>query len=151
MNDCNSYFTKGKQESYFSPIRDEWSSTSCIGTFSYVLIPKVNISSYELHDSLAQQFENYSLNWKNETRGYSTLLHKVRNDNFLDIISIGKPAIKFILEDLKKDSSFLFIALDHLVKIHMSQESPIKVEDTGNVKKIISLWIEWGKRNKIIQ
>lgn len=160
MSECNSYYTTGKEYYRKAPTLtksertwDNFLNTECKNSGVSVLtrnIVESNIRAY-IKVSLDEQFKLYSQNWKNETRGFSTILHKVQNDNYLDIIGIGEPAIKFILEDIQKQSSFLFIALKHLVKVHMNEVSPVTKDDLGNVKKMINAWVLWGKSKNIIK
>ncbi len=56
------------------------------------------------------------------------------------LIACGKPAIPFLLKDLRNNPLKWFQALHEI-----SGENPIPDQDAGRVKKMIDLWLAWGK------
>jgi hypothetical protein len=91
---------------------------------------------------LETEFNQKSKRWKNETKFQSAISAIVMHPDYLDIIGMGQPAIKFILRDLKKETNHWFTALRALTKA-----SPVKPEDAGNLKKMRDAWLKWGKEN----
>jgi hypothetical protein len=111
------------------------------GWNSWILLanPLNKISSIEL------QFNKFANDWKKQTAIYSNTLHITRNDNYLDIIGMGKEALPFILKDLEKSPDHWFVALKAIAK-----ENPVPKEAYGNIEQMRHYWLQWGKTNNII-
>jgi hypothetical protein len=94
---------------------------------------------------LEQQFNKLAADWKKQTAIYSNTLHIIRNDNYLDIIGMGKDALPLILRDLEKAPEHWFVALKAIAK-----ENPVPKEAYGNIDQMRFYWLQWGKNNNII-
>ena len=95
--------------------------------------------------NLENQFNKLSADWKKQTAIYSNTLHIIRNDNYLDIIGMGKEALPLILKDLEKEPEHWFVALKAIAK-----ENPVPKESYGDIEKMRFYWLQWGKKNNII-
>lgn len=94
---------------------------------------------------LEKKFNELAKRWRKETGGYSTTIHRTRNDNYLDIIGMGDRAVRFILSDLKKEADYWFEALRHITKAN-----PVPKEHLGDIEKMRIDWINWGEKNNLI-
>lgn len=92
-----------------------------------------------------KEFDELVLNWREDTDGYSTSFHKSINQNYLQIIAMGKPALPLILKELKREPNHWFIALKTI-----SKQNPVLPEHMGNIKKMREDWLNWGEKNKLI-
>jgi len=92
-----------------------------------------------------RKFFQLASNWKNETRRFSTSLHKTSNDNYIDIMLLGTEVIPIILEELKRKSDHWFLALKHLAR-KLNQEDPVPKEHLGDMEKMREDWLRWGER-----
>ena len=111
-------------------------------TTSWVML----YQSVILKSDLEIKFNDLSQKWQDETGLFSINKQKV-NDTFLEIISLGKDIIPFILNELKSPYSTAswHIALKALA--HVNPVLDIELRDSDIVK---SKWIEWGKINGLI-
>lgn len=95
----------------------------------------------EQTEGLRAEFEALSQQWKDETAGDSTgsaiLLHPAHQR----IIGMGRPALPLILEDMQQRGGHWFAALRAI-----TGENPVAAEDAGRVRKMQSVWVEWGRR-----
>jgi len=65
---------------------------------------------------------------------------------YQEIIGIGRPALPMILNELKERPVHLFWALRAI-----SGTNPVEPEDRGRIDKMREVWLEWGRKNKIIE
>jgi hypothetical protein len=97
-------------------------------------------------ESLAEkQFNELAAKWRKETGGYSTMIHIAGNNNYLDIIGMGKDVLPYIIKDLQKEPDYWFVALKHITK-----ENPVPKEHIGDIDKMAEDWLNWARENKII-
>ena len=55
------------------------------------------------------------------------------------IIRMGKPAIPFILDELRREPDHWFVALKQI-----TGEDPIPEEARGNMRGMADAWLKWG-------
>ena len=87
-------------------------------------------------------FNDLACKWKKETQHLSSLNEIEQNSNYINILRMGKSVVPLILKELESDPDYWFNALRIL-----THEDPVKDEDRGNLKKMTSAWIEWGRMN----
>lgn len=104
----------------------------------------INTRPNEISD-LEKQFNKLASDWKKQTAIYSNTLHIIRNDNYLDIIGMGKDALPLILRDLEKAPGHWFVALKAIAK-----DNPVPKNAYGNIDQMRFYWLQWGKKNNII-
>jgi len=90
-------------------------------------------------------FNEFATKWKKETGHYSTMIHITRNENYLKVIALGKPAVPFILKDLEKEPDYWFEALKLL-----TDNNPVPKSHLGNLELMAFDWIAWGKKERLI-
>jgi hypothetical protein len=99
-----------------------------------------------INPTLEIEFKELAEKWELETGLFSIDRDRI-NDTFLDIISLGKDIVPFILNDILKynRASRWHLALKTLTKVN-----PISIEDINESNKIKESWIKWGRENNII-
>jgi hypothetical protein len=98
-----------------------------------------------LEKILKRYFEMYKGAWLAETMFSSNTDEIVSNRNYLEIIKVGKPFLKLILEDLETTHNHWFYALAEI-----TQQNPVKKESAGNMIEMTNDWIDWAKKNSIM-
>lgn len=96
---------------------------------------------------LEKKFNEFSKKWKDETGLFSTTYQKIVNDLYFDIVALGNAIVPFILKDLQNNGP----AHWHTALKALTQENPIKDEDSVTNKQIKEAWIQWGKSKNLIQ
>lgn len=83
-------------------------------------------------------------NWKEETRHVGSVGRKVQHPAYLAIIAMGKPAVFWIIKDMKENGpNDWFHALTQITGVN-----PITEEISGYMQKMTDAWIDWYERNK---
>ena len=97
------------------------------------------------YDEARRRFNALKDDWKkNRPRGLD-LDHICMHEAYQQIIGMGKPAIKFICEELENEVDFWFWAL-HAI----TGENPIPDEDRGKMVTMKMHWLDWAKENGYI-
>ncbi|HEV7442123.1 MAG TPA: hypothetical protein VGO18_05975 [Steroidobacteraceae bacterium] len=85
------------------------------------------------------RFEALSAEWFTETRFQPSDSRICMHPAFLDIVSMGEPAVPFIVESLRKRPSFLTEALRRIVG--SLPETSIGANE--KIQEAVSAWIHW--------
>jgi hypothetical protein len=96
--------------------------------------------------SIEEQFAALANRWHDETDFLSSPSSITSNDNYLQIISMGKRVIPMILEDLKERGGHWYPALRIL-----SGEDPVPIEARGDVEQMKKAWLQWGRERGYIE
>lgn len=88
--------------------------------------------------NLKAEFNERADRWRKETSFQSSLVAKIMHDDYQAIMTMGTPAIPWILERLKKAPEHWFWALKFLAKKDVAEgaESP---------SAAARAWLQWGK------
>lgn len=92
---------------------------------------------------LAQEFNLLASKWKRETGLRSSLSEKFMHPAYQRIMAMGKPALRFILRDLERNSGHWFYALRFIVDNDVAA-------GTQTVGQARAAWLEWGYSNGYI-
>ena len=103
------------------------------------------VKSLIKHKELESKFQKLASKWREEIRFESSLSKMVTHPAYLSIIGMGPNALPLILRDLEETSDHWFVALRAI-----TDESPVKPKDAGNVKKMKDAWLEWGRRKRLV-
>lgn len=96
--------------------------------------------------SVALRFPDLAEWWHSDTDAMSTDREKFEHVAYQRIIKdLGKPALRFILEDLRDHRGHWFHALREL-----SGDHSIDAGVQGNMKRARDLWLQWGRSRKLI-
>ncbi|GHV82533.1 hypothetical protein AGMMS49991_10910 [Spirochaetia bacterium] len=83
------------------------------------------------------EFNTYYMKWQEETAFQSTA-EMFQNSNYQKIINLGKEAIPYIIDILRKKPDHLFVALNKITGIN-----PVKPENRGKINGMAKDWIMW--------
>lgn len=64
-----------------------------------------------------------------------------RHDSYKAILAQGERVVPLIAAELRKEPSFLFLALEDI-----TQSDPVPVEARGNLKATVAAWLSWLRR-----
>jgi hypothetical protein len=78
--------------------------------------------------------------WKEETRLQSSPHQMMNLPSFREIVQLGQEAVPVILRDLHSEPSDAFLLLQAI-----TGENPVPESDYGDLDKIVSAWLQWGK------
>ena len=92
-------------------------------------------------DAIAESFSNLAKKWKEETGGMSSMSQITSNKNYLGVLLLGRPVVKYIIDDLRKEAAPWFFVLSLL-----SGRDDIGREHRGHFRKIANAWIEWWEK-----
>ena len=94
---------------------------------------------------LQREFEQLAAEWQRETAHLSSTSAIAQHPSYQAIVEIGSEAIPLILRNLEVTHSQWFQALRAI-----TQESPVRPEDRGDVGAMTNAWLDWGKRRYYI-
>jgi hypothetical protein len=123
------------RERYISPI-NQYQSRHTRVTISSCIIAT---------EPLPLKFKRLLAEWRKQTAHLSSIKAKVMVVPYLEIIGMGQPALRLILNELKERPVYLFPALRAITGI-----DPVQPEDKGKLRRMANAWIEWGRRHNII-
>ena len=90
------------------------------------------------------KFRQLVTQWRTETFYSSSVTEKMDHHAFKAIVEMDKWAVGWIVEELKTNRDFLFMALHLILKIDPSPPSA-----KGKPHKIIEAWLQWAERENI--
>jgi uncharacterized hydantoinase/oxoprolinase family protein len=88
-------------------------------------------------NTVKNAFQNYFKKWEEETINMSSS-DMFENKNYKEIIALGWDAVPHIINQLRKDPDYLFVALKTITGV-----SPIKQQHTGHLYEMADDWIKW--------
>jgi hypothetical protein len=94
-------------------------------------------------DSLAREFKECTMKWKRETGFHSSLSKKFTHPDYQRIMAMGKPALPFILRELRDELDHWFYALELIT----GNEAKDVAAGVNNLDDARSAWLEWGYKN----
>jgi hypothetical protein len=93
-----------------------------------------------------RRFRALADEWRQSTRWLSSIHTMVANPAYLEIVGMGRPALPLILAELRKDPDHWFPAL-----VAISGENPVSEADAGDLRKMTSSWLEWGRQRRLVK
>jgi hypothetical protein len=87
-------------------------------------------------------FKKLADQWKAETRALSSTKIIAMHPAYQKIMVMGKRALPFILNDLRRDENHWFWALSYI-----ADENPVPPESRGKVHEMAGAWLDWGRKN----
>jgi hypothetical protein len=95
---------------------------------------------------LEPTFVELAEQWRRETGMHSSVSRMVTHPAYLSIIGLGPPVVPLLLRALQQQPEHWFVALRAITR-----ESPVPPEDAGNIGKMTTAWLEWGRRHGFIE
>lgn len=110
-------------------------------------------SAYALFidEKAANEFKFHYLadRWKRDRKPHSTVAAMVASPSYQRIMGMGKPALPFILSELKKEGD----APDHWfwALAIISDANPVPPESRGNMPEMAKAWLDWGRTEGYVE
>jgi hypothetical protein len=99
--------------------------------------------------SLAERFRTQADKWARETQHLSSPAQMMAHPSYQAILGMAqedkREIIRLLLLDLQQNRNEWFWALSYL-----TQDNPIKPSDAGKMDRMISAWLNWGRKNHFI-
>lgn len=107
----------------------------------------MSVAATELAQRLTteERFRALADSWKHESRYLSNLNPAFMFRSYQAIIGMGFPAVRLLLEEMRRQPGHWFWALEAI-----TDANPIPEEARGNVRLMTAAWLEWGKQNGVI-
>lgn len=87
------------------------------------------------------QFDEAYMQWLEDSAVDSLPQHMRAHASYAAIVALGDSAIPVIAAELRKQPSFLFLALEDIIG-----EDPIPEEAQGNLYATIETWLAWLRK-----
>lgn len=94
---------------------------------------------------LEKRFRELAEKWERETGSLSSVTKRVMHPSYQAIVGMGEQVVPILLRDLQDNRRDWFWALSAI-----TQENPVDRSDAGRVDKMISAWIAWGKKKRLL-
>jgi len=91
------------------------------------------------------RFRQLATEWKQQSGYLSLLRQAVLLRPYQAIIGMGFPAVRLLLDELRREPAHWFWALESI-----TGENPVPEEARGNIEMMAAAWIDWGKRLGVI-
>jgi hypothetical protein len=101
---------------------------------------------HKIDSELEQKFNGLVAQWRQKTMFMSRAADITSDFTYYQIIGLGPAIIPLILRQVQRGEGHWFLALRAL-----TGENPVKAEEAGNLVKMAQSWLEWGKRQGIIE
>ena len=89
----------------------------------------------------ADRFRRLADEWKEKSKHLSNTAQMVMLRPYQRIIGMGREALPYIFEELRREPDQWFWALEAI-----TEENPVPAEAAGKVRLMAQAWIEWGKQ-----
>jgi hypothetical protein len=122
-----------------------WSSSSERGGASWYHPKKARATQSVSFPSIKSQFHILMKEWRRDTDCVSSIQEIIDNSAYRAIIDLGKPALPFILADLRDEGALWFEALRQI-----AGEDPVTPDIRGNFTKMRERWILWGQSRRYL-
>jgi len=125
------------------PTSDELRKLALIGEL--VAKALADAQTVRTESALEQRFRELADKWEQETASLSSVTKRVMHPSYQAIVGMGQQVVPLLLKDLQTTRRDWFWALTAI-----TQENPIDRADAGRVDKMISAWVGWGKKKRLL-
>jgi hypothetical protein len=105
----------------------------------------VKVAEPNVDEGLKSAFDELALSWSTDTAHLSSPIKLMKHPAYQRIIALGAPVLPLILRDLSENGRFWFPALNAI-----TGENPVPDDAAGDIERMTSAWIEWGRENGLI-
>jgi hypothetical protein len=105
-----------------------------------------NVVKRQIADPLREQFRALADWWHDATDALSSPDEKAEHAAYRRIVSLGQPALRYVLEDLRDHGGHWFMALEEIT--HM--EPPIPAGVTPSLRAERDAWLSWGRATGVL-
>jgi hypothetical protein len=103
-------------------------------TFNIDLVRSFTVTA---ESAIETEFRSLAHQWKQDTNAMSSVSDIVMHPAYQRIMAMGKPALRFILEDLRDHYGDWFHALHYIAGVDIAAS-------TETVEDAKSAWLDWG-------
>ena len=103
--------------------------------------PRMSLGSRE-----EQLFHDRLQKWKADIAFESSPKEFVLHPEYLKIIGMGRAVVPLLLQELMREPCWVFWALESI-----TGEQPAHKSDQGNLRRLTSAWLAWGRKNGYIK
>jgi hypothetical protein len=86
---------------------------------------------------LRKLFDGLAEEWKSDTWHISSVRRRISHPAYLKIIGMGKEALPFIFDDMRKEPSHWFWALEAITRENI-------VPDATSLREVHDAWLDWA-------
>ncbi|MDA1191381.1 MAG: hypothetical protein O3A46_06815 [Candidatus Poribacteria bacterium] len=105
-----------------------------------------SISLERISPTTKRRFEVLAKRWKSQAELMSSSRKMAEIPEYGEIIALGDDAIRLILDELRREPHFWFIALERLTK----RDDIVPTEHKGDIDAMAKDWVRWGEREGFI-
>lgn len=87
---------------------------------------------------LRRIFDGLAEEWKSATWHISSVRRRISHPAYLKIIGMGKEALPFIFDDMRKEPAHWFWALEAITRENVAP-------DCTSLREVHEAWLDWGK------
>jgi hypothetical protein len=87
------------------------------------------------------QFDELYHQWRDDSLFDSLPDHMKAHESYQAMVALGDRAIPRIAAELRKEPSFLFLALEDI-----TGANPVPAEDQGNLLATVDAWLTWLRK-----
>ena len=87
---------------------------------------------------LKNTFKKLVSEWKEATWFISSIKKRIAHPAYLKVIGLGKPAVPWILEELRREPDYWSFALEAITREDAAPNG-------GNLQQIRDAWLAWGQ------
>ncbi len=98
-------------------------------------------SRYSRELDIRDRFQQLVAEWKEQSRYLSNTAQMAMLRPYQRIIGMGQPAVRLILEELRREPDHWFWALESI-----TDQNPVPPEAMGKVRLMAQAWIQWGEQ-----
>ena len=109
------------------------------------IYPLGQTTNVAISEPLEERLSRLAEEWAHRTGHISSASDIINDARYQEIISVGWPAVPFLLNDLACNKRFWFPALAAITGLR-----PFDGKDAGNYRLMTDAWIRWGKRKGLI-
>lgn len=95
--------------------------------------------------ALRERFRRLADQWKEQSRYLSNTAQMAVLPAYQRIIGMGWPAVPLILEELRREPSQWFWALEAI-----TEENLVPPAAAGKVREMARAWVEWGQARELV-
>lgn len=105
---------------------------------------KIKIYEEFIFQEIEKEFNEYKNEWIKQTCYHSNPEIVYNNENYKNIIKLGKGVIPFLIKDLKENNGDWIFALNSILEV-----DPVKDYNKGNWENMKVDWLKYIEDNEI--
>ena len=109
--------------------------------------PALTLNSSQAAAPLTEDaFRTMVSEWKSGTAFVSSVSEIIGHPGFRRIVASGPGAVPYLLEELKREPSYLVMALGEITGVN-----PVPPGARGKITEMVKAWLAWGEENGLMR